>query len=62
MEDLKQVGTVMCTSTKLDKDEKDTKFEGRHYRGIIGSLPYLIASRHDIIFTVCLCAIFPIMS
>ena len=58
MENSKQVGTPMCTSTKLDKDERDTKIDEKKYRGMIGSLFYLTTSRHDIIFVICLCARF----
>ena len=58
MEDSKPVGTPMCTSTKLDKDEEGIKVEEKKYRGMIGSLLYLTASRPDIMFAVCLCARF----
>ncbi|KAL3507224.1 hypothetical protein ACH5RR_032606 [Cinchona calisaya] len=58
MEDCKQVGTPMCTSTKLDKDEGGNSVNEKCYRGMIGSLLYLTASRPDIMFAVCLCARF----
>ena len=58
MEDSKQVETPICTSTKLDKDEEGIKVDEKKYRGMIGSLLYLTASRPDIIFVVCLCAHF----
>ena len=38
MEDWKQVGTPMCTSSKLDKDEEGMKIDEKKYRGMIGSL------------------------
>ena len=31
MEDSKQVGTPMCTSTKLDKDEEGKHVDEKHY-------------------------------
>ena len=52
------LGTSMCTSTKFDKDEEGIKIDEKKYRGMIGSLLYLTASRPDITFDVCLCAHF----
>ena len=48
----------MSTTIKLDKDEKCKEVDIKTYRGIIGSLLYLTASRPDIMFSVCLCARF----
>ena len=48
----------MGTSTKLDKDEKGKCVDIKSYRGMIGSLLYLTASRLDIMFSVCFCARF----
>uniref|UniRef100_UPI001C3D714A Ty1/Copia family ribonuclease HI n=1 Tax=Picosynechococcus sp. (strain ATCC 27264 / PCC 7002 / PR-6) TaxID=32049 RepID=UPI001C3D714A len=50
--------TPMSTTTKLDKDEKSKCVDIKIYRGMIGSLLYLTASRPDIVFSVCLCARF----
>ncbi|KAH9685489.1 Integrase catalytic domain-containing protein [Citrus sinensis] len=50
--------TPMSTTIKLDKDEKGKEVDIKTYRGMIGSLLYLTASRPDIIFSVCLCARF----
>ena len=50
--------TPMSTSTKLDKDEKCKCVDIKSYRGMIGSLLYLTASRPDIVFSVCLCTRF----
>ncbi|KAG5532106.1 hypothetical protein RHGRI_026652 [Rhododendron griersonianum] len=58
MEKAKPMGTPMSTSTKLDKDEVGKPFDEKKYRGMIGSLLYLTASRPDIMFSVCLCARF----
>ena len=54
MEETKTMKTPMTSSIKLDKDEKGKSM----YRGMIGSLLYLIASRPDIMYSVCLCARF----
>ena len=35
----------MATTTKLDKDEQGINVDIKHYRKIIGSLLYLMASR-----------------
>ena len=48
----------MSTSTKLDKDEKGKNVDIKAYRGMIGYLLYLTASRPYIMFSVCLCARF----
>ena len=58
MEGVKLAATPMSTTTKLTKDEKGKGVEEKLYRGMIGSLFYLIASRPDIMFSVCLCARF----
>ncbi|KAH9697684.1 hypothetical protein KPL71_023711 [Citrus sinensis] len=50
--------TPMSTTIKLDKDEKGKEVDINTYRGMIGSLLYLTASRPDITFSVCLCARF----
>jgi len=57
-DNVKPIGTPMSPSTKLDKDEKGVTVDQKKYRGIIGSLLYLTASRPDIMFSVCLCARF----
>ncbi|PKA49890.1 Retrovirus-related Pol polyprotein from transposon TNT 1-94 [Apostasia shenzhenica] len=58
MDKSKQIGTPMSSSTKLDKDEKGKTVDEKLYRGMIGSLLYLTASRPDIVFSVCMCARF----
>jgi hypothetical protein len=58
MENTKHATTPMSTSTKLDKDECGKTVDIKMYRGMIGSLLYLTASRPDIMFSVCLCARF----
>ena len=58
IDDLKTKSTTMSTTIKLDKDEKCKNVDFKKYRGMIDYLLCLTASRLDIIFSVCLCAIF----
>ncbi|KAH9780087.1 Integrase catalytic domain-containing protein [Citrus sinensis] len=58
IDDSKTKNTPMSTTTKLDKDEKGKEVDIKMYRGMIGSLLYLTASRPDIMFSVCLSARF----
>jgi hypothetical protein len=48
--------TPMSTTTSLDKDDSGKSINQKLYRGMIGSLLYITASRPDIMFSVCLCA------
>ncbi|XP_018623225.1 secreted RxLR effector protein 161-like [Nicotiana tomentosiformis] len=50
--------TPITTATRLDMDEPGSPVNQTMYRGIIGSLLYLTASRPDIVFGVGLCARF----
>src|SRR4030095_16837345 len=50
--------TPSSTTLKLDADPTGKAVDSRHYRGMIGSLLYLTASRPDIMFATCLCARF----
>jgi hypothetical protein len=58
MAELKPVSTPMSTTTVLDPDENGEAVDQREYRSMIGSLLYLMATRSNIQFTVCLCARF----
>ncbi|GJR65345.1 retrovirus-related pol polyprotein from transposon TNT 1-94 [Tanacetum coccineum] len=58
LEDSKPMKTPMSSDTKLKKDEECESVDSTKYRGMIGSLLYLTASRPDIMFSVCLCARF----
>ncbi|GJX68066.1 retrovirus-related pol polyprotein from transposon TNT 1-94 [Tanacetum coccineum] len=58
LEDSKPMKTPMSSDTKLTKDEECKSVDSTKYRGMIGSLLYLTKSRPDIMFSVCLCAIF----
>ena len=58
MESAKESFVPMAHNAKLDLDENGKKVDERLYRGMIGSLLYLTASRPDIMFSVCICARF----
>nr|GEU56846.1 retrovirus-related Pol polyprotein from transposon TNT 1-94 [Tanacetum cinerariifolium] len=58
LEDSKPTKTSMSTEIKLTKDDEANSMDSSKYRGMIGSLLYLTASRPDIMFSVCLCARF----
>ncbi|GKE24705.1 retrovirus-related pol polyprotein from transposon TNT 1-94 [Tanacetum coccineum] len=58
LKDSKPMKTPMSSDTKLTKDEECESVDSTKYRGMIGSLLYLTASRPDILFSVCLCAHF----
>ncbi|GJX14748.1 hypothetical protein Tco_0206506 [Tanacetum coccineum] len=58
LEDSKPTKTPMLTKIKLTKDDEANSVDSSKYRGMIGSLLYLTASRPDIMFSVCLCARF----
>ncbi|GJT43365.1 retrovirus-related pol polyprotein from transposon TNT 1-94 [Tanacetum coccineum] len=58
LEESKQMKTHVSSDTKLTKDEECESVDSTKYRGMIGSLLYLTASRPDIMFSVCLCACF----
>ena len=55
-EGMKPLSTPMSSSIKIDKDENGKAVDITKYRGMIGSLLYLTASRPDIMYSVCLCA------
>ena len=57
-EDVREIDTPISPITKLDKDEKGKDMNQKLFRGMIGSLLYLTASRPDVMFCVCLCARF----
>ncbi|KAJ9544131.1 hypothetical protein OSB04_023838 [Centaurea solstitialis] len=54
--DVSPMRTPMATGLKLHKDSSGTSVECKLYRGMIGSLLYLTASRPDIMFSTCICA------
>ncbi|GKE00033.1 hypothetical protein Tco_1388016, partial [Tanacetum coccineum] len=58
LEDSKPMKTLMSLDTKLTKDKECESVDSTKYRGMIGSLLYLTASRPNIMFSFCLCARF----
>jgi len=58
LEDCKVMNTPMHPTCILSKEDTGPKVDQKLYRGMIGSLLYLTASRLDILFSVCLCARF----
>ncbi|WVZ64231.1 hypothetical protein U9M48_013788 [Paspalum notatum var. saurae] len=56
MGDSKPMTTPMSTNTALDADENGEAVDQKEFRGMIGSLLYLTATRPDIQFAVYLCA------
>ena len=54
--DLKPQSTPMSSAGGLDKDEDGVAVDQKEYRGMIGSLLYLMATRPDILFATRLCA------
>ncbi|GJR41465.1 retrovirus-related pol polyprotein from transposon TNT 1-94 [Tanacetum coccineum] len=50
------VDTPMVERTKLDEDLSGIPVDQTRYRGMIGCLMYLTASRPDLVFAVCMCA------
>ncbi|WVZ84222.1 hypothetical protein U9M48_031276 [Paspalum notatum var. saurae] len=56
MGDSKPMTTPMGTNMVLDADEDGEAVDQKEFRGMIGSLLYLTATRPDIQFVVCLCA------
>nr|GEV16483.1 hypothetical protein [Tanacetum cinerariifolium] len=50
------VDTPMVEKSKLDEDPQGKAVDPTHYRGMVGTLMYLKASRPDLTFAVCMCA------
>ena len=57
MHDSKLMSTLMGTTGGLDADEDGEPVDQNEYRSMIGSLLYLTATRPDIQFSVCVCAL-----
>jgi hypothetical protein len=58
MVELKPMSTPMSMTTTLDPDKNGEIIDQREYRSMIVSLLYLMVTRSDIQFIVCLCARF----
>ncbi|GJU98730.1 retrovirus-related pol polyprotein from transposon TNT 1-94 [Tanacetum coccineum] len=56
MESSGPVDTPMVEKSKLDEDPQGKAVDPTHYRVMVGTLMYLIASRPDHTFVVCMCA------
>nr|GEW63054.1 hypothetical protein [Tanacetum cinerariifolium] len=64
LESLKKYGFESCDpvdipmveKSKLDEDKEGKAVDLSYYRGMIGTLLYLIASRPDLQFAICMCA------
>ncbi|GJZ82302.1 retrovirus-related pol polyprotein from transposon TNT 1-94, partial [Tanacetum coccineum] len=50
------VDTLMVEKSKLDEDKEWKAVDPSHYHGMIDTLLYLIASRPDLQFAICMCA------
>nr|GEZ90894.1 hypothetical protein [Tanacetum cinerariifolium] len=50
------VDTPMVEKSKLDEDKEGKAVDPSHYRGMIGTLLYLTASRPGLQFAICMCA------
>ena len=48
LEDCKPICTPMIVGWKLSKEDKSKVVDPKHYRSMIGSLLYVIASRPDV--------------
>ncbi|XP_060192594.1 uncharacterized mitochondrial protein AtMg00810-like [Lycium barbarum] len=53
LSDAKAMKTPMSPTCSIDKDDIGKAVDETKYRGMIGSLQYLTASRPDIMFSVC---------
>ncbi|GJU88146.1 retrovirus-related pol polyprotein from transposon TNT 1-94 [Tanacetum coccineum] len=56
MESSDPVDTPMVEKSKLDEDPQGKAVDPTHYRGMVGTLMYLTASRPDLTFVVSMCA------
>ncbi|GJY26221.1 retrovirus-related pol polyprotein from transposon TNT 1-94 [Tanacetum coccineum] len=56
MESSDPMDTPMLKKSKLDKDPQGKSVDPTHYRGMVGTLMYLTASRPGLTFAVCMCA------
>ncbi|GJU01853.1 retrovirus-related pol polyprotein from transposon TNT 1-94 [Tanacetum coccineum] len=56
MESSDLMDNPMVEKSKLDEDPQGKAVHPTHYRGMVGTLMYLTASRPDLTFVVCMCA------
>nr|GFA37635.1 uncharacterized mitochondrial protein AtMg00810-like [Tanacetum cinerariifolium] len=50
------VDTPMVEKFRLDEDKEGKAVDPSHYRGMIDTLLYMTANRHDLQFAICMCA------
>nr|GEX76823.1 integrase, catalytic region, zinc finger, CCHC-type, peptidase aspartic, catalytic [Tanacetum cinerariifolium] len=50
------VDALMVEKSKLDEDKEGKVVDPSHYRGMIGTLLHLTPNRHDLQFSICMCA------
>jgi hypothetical protein len=55
----KAISTPMGTNKNLNSDASGNMVDQKLHQSMIGSLLYMIASRLDVMFSVCMCARFP---
>nr|GFA55312.1 retrovirus-related Pol polyprotein from transposon TNT 1-94 [Tanacetum cinerariifolium] len=53
---IRRNGKDLLLKSKLDEDREGKAVDPSHYRGMIGTLLYLTASRPDLQFAICMCA------
>nr|GEY83560.1 hypothetical protein [Tanacetum cinerariifolium] len=53
---IRKNGNDLLLKSKLAKDKEGKAIDPSHYRGMIDTLLYLTASRHDLQFAICMCA------
>ncbi|GJX45240.1 retrovirus-related pol polyprotein from transposon TNT 1-94 [Tanacetum coccineum] len=58
----KIIGYSLVEKSKLNEDKDGKAVDPSHYRGMIGTLLYLTASRPDLQFVICMCARFSLLS
>ncbi|GJV31445.1 retrovirus-related pol polyprotein from transposon TNT 1-94 [Tanacetum coccineum] len=56
MESSDPMDTPMVEKSKLNEDPQGKVVDPTHYRGMVGTLMYLTASRPNLTFAVCMCA------
>nr|GEU64568.1 retrovirus-related Pol polyprotein from transposon TNT 1-94 [Tanacetum cinerariifolium] len=56
MDSCDPIDTPMMDRLKLDEDPLEISVDQTRFRSMVGSLMYLIASRPDLVFAVCMCA------
>nr|GEX79484.1 hypothetical protein [Tanacetum cinerariifolium] len=56
METCDPVDTLMVDKSKVDEDPQGKAIDPTRYHGMIGTIMYLISSRPDLVFALCMCA------